>query len=207
MSMHMPPRAATIRRTVKQDKSKSQTCYRIHTHPLPRRPFTFQTTKAVSPMVKALIDATFQLPCRLREPYIRQWRKGLVKRATCLVKFIEVETSAILAKASTSAPTSAPLPIPQSSTTDTITSLSSNTNSNTSTAPSTPATSPAPWSSNQAALPTNTIAPSPHQHDIVQRMMDAMGITSWQDFLVILSTADKLRPGMMEFVDSYSNRF
>ncbi|KAI8337006.1 hypothetical protein BC941DRAFT_353048, partial [Chlamydoabsidia padenii] len=167
-----------------------------------RRPFTLQTTKAVSPMVKALIDETFQLPCRLREPYIRQWRRGLIKRATCLVKFIEVETSAILAKASSST-TSSPS-IPHSTTPDVIpTNTSNNTNN---TAPNTPGTSSVLSSSNTTYLQSNIVSPS-HQQDIVQRMMDAVGITSWQDFLVILTTADKLRPGMVDFVDSYSNRF
>ncbi|ORZ23156.1 hypothetical protein BCR42DRAFT_318719 [Absidia repens] len=200
-----------------------------------KKPFTFQTTNAVSPMVKALINETFQLPSRLREPYIRQWRRGLIKRATCLAKFIEVETSAILAKASSSSSFSSAPSASISSTSDTTTTKSTkynyNTNTNTNTnisnsisndnsgsnktrntasnisaiLPESPTSSTTAANAAPASLQAN-ITTSPQQQDIVQRMMDAIDITSWQDFLVVLTMADKLRPGMVEFVDSYSNR-
>ncbi|CAO3592733.1 unnamed protein product [Absidia cylindrospora] len=197
-----------------------------------RKPFTFQTTNAVSPMVKTLIDETFQLPSRLREPFIRQWRRGLIKRATCLAKFIEVETSAILAKASSSSFSSAPSASVSSTSDSTITTSTkynhntntnnnisnSNSNDNSSssknrnTASNIPATLPTSSTSSTTAAnaaPSSlqaNITTSPQQQDIVQRMMDAIDTTSWQDFLVVLTMADKLRPGMVEFVDSYSNR-
>ncbi|KAI8081719.1 C9orf72-like protein family-domain-containing protein [Halteromyces radiatus] len=134
-----------------------------HTESSQKRPLTLQPTKDIAPMIQSLLDETFQLPTRMREAYIRQWRRGLIKQATALVKFIEDETSAILAQSSSS-----------------------------------PSTGTSSANMTESTVSTSSLVPS--------SMMDALGINSWQDFLVILTTADKLRPGMVGFVDSYSNR-
>ncbi|ORX43175.1 hypothetical protein DM01DRAFT_261488 [Hesseltinella vesiculosa] len=130
-----------------------------------KRMFALQRTEQEAPMVQTLIQEAFQLPDRCREAYVRQWRQALIKQAAALVKFVQDESSALLAHATTA--------------NDHQTSTSSSTSS--------------------------SMTPS-LSNDIVQRMMDALGIIHWDDFLLILTQADKMRPGMMEFVDSYSKR-
>ncbi|KAI8071281.1 hypothetical protein BC940DRAFT_234759 [Gongronella butleri] len=124
-----------------------------------KRPFTLQRTECEAPMIQTLVQETFQLPGRLRESYVRKWRQGLIKQAAALVKFVQDESSALLAHATSS-----------------------------------------------GDKPSASMAAMDHANDIVQRMMEALGIATWDDFLIILTQADKLRPGMVDFVDSYSKR-
>lgn len=48
-------------------------------------------TEAVAPMVRALLDDVRDIPARLREAYVQQWRRLLVRRAVAFVKFIKKE--------------------------------------------------------------------------------------------------------------------
>ncbi|KAI9300835.1 hypothetical protein BJ944DRAFT_170162, partial [Cunninghamella echinulata] len=170
---------------------------------------TFQKTEVISPMVQKLVEETFALPNKIRESYIRQWRRGLIKRATALVKFIQDETSAILAKGMSSSltATATAAMINENSHHSTIninnTNIpSNNINSNNHIHNIISNTS----SSSSSSIPSSSNRLQQQQQDIVQRMMEASGLTSWHDFLVVITMADKLRPGIMEFVDSYSNR-
>ena len=85
----------------------------------------------------------------------------MIKQAAALVKFVQDESSALLAHAT---------------------------------------------SSGGDHQPTASMAAMDHANDIVHRMMEALGIATWDDFVIILTQADKLRPGMVDFVDSYSKR-
>ncbi|KAF8975417.1 hypothetical protein BGZ46_009133 [Entomortierella lignicola] len=44
-----------------------------------------------APMVENLVRCAVGLPIEMREGYVRQWRRGLVKRASALVKFVKTE--------------------------------------------------------------------------------------------------------------------
>ncbi|KAK3835264.1 MAG: C9orf72-like protein family-domain-containing protein [Linnemannia elongata] len=44
-----------------------------------------------APMVENLVRCTVGLPIEMREGYVRQWRRGLVKRSMSLVKFVRKE--------------------------------------------------------------------------------------------------------------------
>ncbi|KAI1320927.1 hypothetical protein EDD11_009250 [Mortierella claussenii] len=44
-----------------------------------------------APMVENLVRCVVGLPIEMREGYVRQWRRGLVKRASTLVKFVRKE--------------------------------------------------------------------------------------------------------------------
>ncbi|KAI9233187.1 MAG: hypothetical protein BYD32DRAFT_136158 [Podila humilis] len=44
-----------------------------------------------APMVENLVRCVVGLPIEMREGYVRQWRRGLVKRALTLVKFVRKE--------------------------------------------------------------------------------------------------------------------
>ncbi|CAO3617746.1 unnamed protein product [Cunninghamella blakesleeana] len=179
---------------------------------------TFQKTEVIAPMVQKLVQETFALPNKIRESYIRQWQRGLIKRAISLVKFIQDETSAILAKGMTSSmnPTT-PTSMSENDNNNLMNTNMSIPNTNNSnnniTLPNIPLSSTTMASSTTSAGTATLTSSSSsstrlqqQRQDIVQRMMDAFGITSWQDYLVIITVADKLRPGVMEFVDSYSNR-
>ena len=52
----------------------------------------FERTDQVAPMVQTLIDELRRIPIRMRESYIRQWRRCLVKKALAMIKFVEDET-------------------------------------------------------------------------------------------------------------------
>ena len=43
-------------------------------------------------MVQTLMDETRKLPARLRESFVRQWRRSLVKKALAMIKYVETET-------------------------------------------------------------------------------------------------------------------
>ncbi|KAI7822689.1 hypothetical protein BC939DRAFT_177100 [Gamsiella multidivaricata] len=44
-----------------------------------------------APMIENLVRCVVALPIEMREGYVRQWRRGLVKRALMLVKFVKNE--------------------------------------------------------------------------------------------------------------------
>lgn len=56
-----------------------------------KRPIVLTRTEAVAPMVRALLDDVRDIPARLREAYVQQWRRLLVRRAVAFVKFIKKE--------------------------------------------------------------------------------------------------------------------
>ncbi|KAF9151392.1 hypothetical protein BG015_006725 [Linnemannia schmuckeri] len=47
--------------------------------------------QSAAPMVENLVRCTVGLPIEMREGYVRQWRRGLVKRSMSLVKFVRKE--------------------------------------------------------------------------------------------------------------------
>lgn len=47
--------------------------------------------QGAAPMVENLVRCVVGLPVEMREGYVRQWRRGLVKRALTLVKFVTKE--------------------------------------------------------------------------------------------------------------------
>ncbi|KAI9485699.1 MAG: hypothetical protein EXX96DRAFT_16551 [Benjaminiella poitrasii] len=51
-----------------------------------------EKTDSIAPMVQGLLDETRRLPVRLRESYIRQWRRTLVRKALAMIKFVQDET-------------------------------------------------------------------------------------------------------------------
>lgn len=46
---------------------------------------------SAAPMIENLVRCAVGLPIEMREGYVRQWRRGLVKRALTLVKFAKTE--------------------------------------------------------------------------------------------------------------------
>ncbi|KAF7721095.1 hypothetical protein EC973_005413 [Apophysomyces ossiformis] len=48
-------------------------------------------TDSIAPIVQNLLDETRKVPTRLREGYVRQWHRGLVKRGLALVKYVQEE--------------------------------------------------------------------------------------------------------------------
>ena len=61
-------------------------------HYYSKRSSVFERTDQVAPMVQTLIDELRRIPIRMRESYIRQWRRCLVKKALAMIKFVEDET-------------------------------------------------------------------------------------------------------------------
>ncbi|KAF9990406.1 hypothetical protein BGZ75_001888 [Mortierella antarctica] len=47
--------------------------------------------QSAAPMIENLVRCAVGLPIEMREGYVRQWRRGLVKRALTLVKFARIE--------------------------------------------------------------------------------------------------------------------
>ncbi|KAI7902653.1 uncharacterized protein BX663DRAFT_435125 [Cokeromyces recurvatus] len=57
-----------------------------------KRHYILEKTESIAPMVQTLLDEAHRLPVRLRESYIRQWRRVLVRRALAMIKFVQDET-------------------------------------------------------------------------------------------------------------------
>lgn len=57
-----------------------------------KRQSVFERTESIAPMVQTLLDETRRIPPRLREAYMRQWRRSLSKKALAMIKFVEDET-------------------------------------------------------------------------------------------------------------------
>lgn len=57
-----------------------------------KRQNIFEKTDGIAPMVQTLLDETRKIPARMRESYVRQWRRSLVRKALAMVKFIQDET-------------------------------------------------------------------------------------------------------------------
>ncbi|KAG0323786.1 hypothetical protein BGZ99_002498 [Dissophora globulifera] len=52
---------------------------------------TVRQVQIAAPMVENLVRCVVGLPIEMREGYVRQWRRGLVKRALAVVKFVKKE--------------------------------------------------------------------------------------------------------------------
>lgn len=52
----------------------------------------FQPVKHAAPMVHTLLTDLFRLPSGIREAYVRQWRRWLVRMGLELIKVFEDET-------------------------------------------------------------------------------------------------------------------
>ncbi|KAI8641515.1 hypothetical protein BD408DRAFT_345896 [Parasitella parasitica] len=57
-----------------------------------RRQSVFEKTDCIAPMVQTLLDETRRIPTQMRESYVRQWRRLLIKRALAMIKFVQDET-------------------------------------------------------------------------------------------------------------------
>ncbi|KAI9359035.1 hypothetical protein BD770DRAFT_320178 [Pilaira anomala] len=57
-----------------------------------KRQQIFEKSDGIAPMVQTLIDETRKIPARMRESYVRQWRRSLVRRALAMIKFVQDET-------------------------------------------------------------------------------------------------------------------
>ncbi|KAI7853340.1 hypothetical protein BDC45DRAFT_442171 [Circinella umbellata] len=56
-----------------------------------KQPSVFHKMDSVAPMVKSLLDEIRIIPTRLREAYVRQWRRWLVRRAIAFIQFSKNE--------------------------------------------------------------------------------------------------------------------
>ncbi|CAO3703819.1 unnamed protein product [Rhizopus stolonifer] len=61
-----------------------------------KRSQVFEKVNSIAPMVQDLLDEVRRIPESLREAYIKQWKKSLVKRALAMIKYVEDETLVIL---------------------------------------------------------------------------------------------------------------
>lgn len=57
-----------------------------------KRQQVFEKADCIAPMVQTLLDETRRIPARIRESYVRQWRRSLVRRALAMIKFVQDET-------------------------------------------------------------------------------------------------------------------
>ncbi|KAI8373900.1 hypothetical protein BD560DRAFT_90525 [Blakeslea trispora] len=115
-----------------------------HLNDWSKRSSVFEKTDLVAPMVQALIDELHQIPVRMRESYIRQWRRYLVKKALAMIKFVEDETRVIISQ--------------------------------------------------------------PSDNDLVTRVMNALVLYDMSDFTIVLTQAEKLKPGIVAFISAHSKR-
>ncbi|KAI8076621.1 uncharacterized protein B0P05DRAFT_133657 [Gilbertella persicaria] len=72
------------------------TSEKSHLNDWSKRTSVFEKTDCIAPMVQTLIDEMRRIPVRMRESYIRQWKRCLVKRALAMIKFVEDETHLIM---------------------------------------------------------------------------------------------------------------
>ncbi|KAI9312233.1 hypothetical protein BX666DRAFT_1866528 [Dichotomocladium elegans] len=56
-----------------------------------RQSSVFRRVDTVAPMVQALFDDIWNIPLRLREAYVQQWRRWLVRRAVAFINFVKEE--------------------------------------------------------------------------------------------------------------------
>ncbi|CAO0793792.1 unnamed protein product [Mucor circinelloides] len=109
-----------------------------------KRQSVFERTDCIAPMVQTLLDETRRIPTRMREAYLRQWRRSLIKRALAMIKFVQDETPVVLCQ--------------------------------------------------------------PSDNDLATRIMNALALYHMSDFTIVLTQAEKLRPGMVDFITTYSKR-
>ncbi|CAO3630967.1 unnamed protein product [Mucor fragilis] len=109
-----------------------------------KRQNVFERTDCIAPMVQTLLDETRRIPTRMREAYLRQWRRSLIKRALAMIKFVQDETPMILCQ--------------------------------------------------------------PSDNDLTTRIMNALALYHMSDFTIVLTQAEKLRPGMVDFITTYSKK-
>ncbi|KAG2225946.1 hypothetical protein INT45_006642 [Circinella minor] len=56
-----------------------------------KQPSVFHKMDSIAPMIKSLLDEIRIIPTRLREAYVRQWRRWLVRRAIAFIQFSKNE--------------------------------------------------------------------------------------------------------------------
>ncbi|KAG1055613.1 hypothetical protein G6F46_004173 [Rhizopus delemar] len=108
-----------------------------------KRSQVFEKVNSIAPMVQSLLEEVRRIPTRLRESYIKQWKRSLVKRALALIKYIEDETLAILGQVKV-------------------------------------------------------------KENFVKNVMNALSLYDLDDFTIVLTQAEKLKPGMINFITSFS---
>ncbi|CAO3631329.1 unnamed protein product [Mucor hiemalis] len=109
-----------------------------------KRQTIFERADGIAPMVQVLLDETRKVPARIRESYVKQWRRSLVRKALAMIKFVQDETPVILGQ--------------------------------------------------------------PLDRDLVTRTMNALALYNMLDFTIVLSQAEKLSPGIVEFISMHSSR-
>ncbi|CEJ02418.1 hypothetical protein RMCBS344292_16424 [Rhizopus microsporus] len=92
-------------------------------------------------MVQSLLEEVRKIPAWLREAYIKQWKKSLIKRALAMIRFIEDEMHTSL----------------------------------------------------QHQKP---------REDLISSVMNALSLYHMADFIIILTQAEKLKPGTADVLNS-----
>ncbi|RUS22487.1 hypothetical protein BC937DRAFT_88747 [Endogone sp. FLAS-F59071] len=143
----------------------------------------FQPVKHAAPMVHTLLTDLFRLPSGMREAYVRQWRRWLVRKGLELIRVLEDETNAPLLSPSL------------------LSAL--NHHSTNSTAPSTRRSSISSfvnlWRSEEVPAAPVTVVSSPP----LKYLLHILGLANEHDFEIVLAQAEKLQPGMVEFARVY----
>ncbi|CEJ02232.1 hypothetical protein RMCBS344292_16243 [Rhizopus microsporus] len=106
-----------------------------------KRSQVFEVSNSIAPMVQSLLEEVRKIPAWLREAYIKQWKKSLIKRALAMIRFIEDEMHMSL----------------------------------------------------QHQKP---------REDLVSSVMNALSLYHMADFTIILTQAEKLKPGMADVLNS-----
>ncbi|KAI8968441.1 hypothetical protein BDF20DRAFT_827777 [Mycotypha africana] len=63
-----------------------------HLNDWSKRVIILEKMECIAPMVESLIEETQKLPVRMREAYMRQWKRLVVRKAVALIKFVQNET-------------------------------------------------------------------------------------------------------------------
>ncbi|KAG0170507.1 hypothetical protein DFQ30_002373 [Apophysomyces sp. BC1015] len=103
-----------------------------------KKQVVFHRTDTIAPMVQTLLDETRKVPTRLREAYVRQWHRALIKRGLALIKYVQEEGYRV--------------------------------------------------------------------EDMATRIIDALALDGWEDLSIVLTQAEKLKPGTIDIVSAYSKR-
>ncbi|KAI8997409.1 hypothetical protein BDB01DRAFT_36517 [Pilobolus umbonatus] len=61
-----------------------------------KRQNVLQRSECIAPMVQTLLDETCTIPTRMREAYVKHWRRCLVRRSMAMIKFVQDETQMIM---------------------------------------------------------------------------------------------------------------
>lgn len=49
----------------------------------------FHAAKGIAPSVAAMLKEIDKMPSTMREAHVRQWRRGLLRKALAVIKFLE----------------------------------------------------------------------------------------------------------------------